>query len=251
MAFSWEDPVYGRNVALMGEGGLQSSFDNEMGRYNRAYQDWLQTLTARPEAPQTGGNTIVGSGPPHPDHPFSVVGDPTGAGLGPPHPDQPFSSVGDPTGPGFGPPHPDNPFQVVGDISNPNVVPYSFSGSGGNPTPPPGILPHLPQQADLERLKQQTAQYREQNQSAYADQMGGGWAGGVYPSGMLQTFQEGGEFNANPTSGVRPTNPFAPLEQASYGRPGQQNRASYGGLGGLGGVGGADPFTNNNPYAPR
>lgn len=236
--WTWGDPIYNRDVALMGEGGLQSSFDNEMGRYNRAYQDWLQTLTYQGEggAPRQLNGQIV-----H-DHP---------AGNGGPLVNITESAAAPPTFTG----------QTIHDWPDPgssttqlfgNIV-HDFPTGEYTPTPPPGILPYQPQKADLERLKQQMFQYREQNQNAYADQMGGGWTGGVLPSDMQQRFADGGQFRANPTSGVRPTNPFA-QQSASFGQPGASTGASYnsgGGLGGLGGFGGSSPFQIQNPYAPR
>jgi hypothetical protein len=71
-------------------------------------------------------------------------------------------------------------------------------------------------------------------QGNYNKVMGGGFAGGVLPENMMQTYQSGGQFGAD-SRGIRPTNPFA--QSPSYG-PEQAMSASYGRQGGLGGLGG-------------
>lgn len=248
--WSWENPVYNRHVAVMGEAGLQGNYADALERHNKAYSDWQrsQQIVGDPTDPPGGGGppfpgstpgivhgTAVGSGPVLPPQ---MTGDPTSPGAGPPFPsfDGPVSSVA-PNNPPTGP-------TTVQDMPLPGVA-------GGSPSLPSWI-PFQPKGADLERLLGQMGQYRQRNQAAYANQMGGGWTGGVYPADMMQTFQEGGQFNANPTSGIRPTNPFAQNQQASFGAPGQANGSSYGGLGGLGGTGGGSgPFNISNPYAPR
>lgn len=114
----------------------------------------------------------------------------------------------------------------------------------GGANPPP-----VPNQDAYNQNIQQLQQNQTMRNDAYASQMGGGWAGGVLPANMAQTFASGGQFAANPTSGVRPTNPFATPEAASYGS-GSAQSATYGGAqGGLGGLGGVDPFSIQNPYA--
>ena len=119
------------------------------------------------------------------------------------------------------------------------------------------IIPPNPGQPNQDLYDQNIAQLQQNAQtqnSAYSNQMGGGWSGGVLPSDMTETYAGGGQFAADPKTGVRPTNPYATPEAAAYGLPGQATSGSYGGaqtgfgaaapIGGFGG-----PFTISNPYA--
>lgn len=219
--FSWSNPVYDRNVALMGAGDLQHRFDQA----NTAYGQALQA-----QNPNQGGGlvpgTAVGDGPAFP----MVTGDPGAPGVGPAFPAQgPVGSVA-PNNPPSGP-------TTIQDRPLPQ--------SAGSFTP--NKLPVQPLQADYDRLMGLMDQYKQNNQEAYSRQMGGGYSGGAVPSDMRQRFADGGQFRANPTSGVRPENAFA-QESASYGQPGRATGASYGAGNAFGGVG---PFDIQNPYAPR
>lgn len=120
----------------------------------------------------------------------------------------------------------------------------SMGFAGVDPGSPPPMPDEAAYQANLARLQGN----QQLQQGNYNQMMGGGFAGGVLPRDMAQTYQSGGSFGAD-SRGVRPTNPFA--QSPSYGAQ-QASAASYGrqgGLGGLGGFGGNDPFTVQNPYA--
>lgn len=237
--FSWQNPVYDRQVALMGEDALRENFSQQTEEYNRALQDWQNSqggvssgqtqLFGRTvhDAPEGNGQPITTlTGRTVHDYPFPAFG-------GPPQSNAPINSVA-PNNPPSGP-------TTIQDRPLPGVA-GTFPG-----------LPYAPRSEDLNNLLGTMGRYRENNMNAYANQMGGGYTGGVLPADMQQRFADGGQFRPNPTSGVRPNNPFSP-DQASFGQPGQSTGASYGssgGLGGLGGFGGSSPFTMQNPYGPR
>ncbi|MBO6755473.1 MAG: hypothetical protein JJ902_04050 [Roseibium sp.] len=100
--------------------------------------------------------------------------------------------------------------------------------------------------AEYERLLGQMRQNEQVQADAYRNMMGGGWTGGVLPANMADVFGSGGQFAPNPTSGIRPLNPFAQQSDISDRAP---DGSSYGGFGEaqpIGGFGG--PFTYQNPY---
>jgi hypothetical protein len=108
--------------------------------------------------------------------------------------------------------------------------------------------PPQPNGAALNANLDQLHGNQQLQQGNYNRMMGGGFAGGVLPDNMMQTYQSGGQFGAD-SRGIRPANPFAqspsygPAQaaSASYG-PADAANAAYGRQGGLGGLGGFGAF---------
>lgn len=122
--------------------------------------------------------------------------------------------------------------QVGRGVQSTNENPNGWYTDNNDPIVPDN--PGMPNEAAyLDNLRR--LQYGQQvQQGNYNKMMGGGFAGGVLPDNMMQTYQSGGQFGAD-SRGIRPTNPFA--QSPSYG-PEQAMSASYGRQGGLGGLGG-------------